>query len=320
MRRLRKMAKKPLGDEKVSREEFLEIPTAEVRRLVLKKRKPHTGIFVSDGNRRLVMIKTGLTPKSEDFYPAYVRIFAESFMENLTVFFNHGLKTLFFPLLGPSLLKRCDRYRQYVIPELVRTLFQGKSWISFYKKYGIRVKAYGNLNILNREFPGMDLEETIMQREVCTSTHQKHTLFYGFFSSGIFEAAFINKVNHFIKTHLREPNHQECAEMYYGEPIVPADFFITSTRSGYLGALPSWVYGKGTHMYTLASPGVFGLNKITYREILYDLLFLRPNEDNRNLDDINEKDIKSLEGFYQLHQNKVIGTGKTVGKWWVLND
>lgn len=309
-----------MTDEMIGREEFLTLPTAEIRGFVHKRPRPYSGIFVADGNRRLVMTQTGLTPKSKDFYPAYLEVTTESFMKNLVVFFDHGLHTLFFPLFGPSLLMRGDTYCQYVIPELIRILFQDKKWLDFYREYGIRIKAYGNVHILGgRLFKGRDLGKTIKKGQSHTRRHRKHKLFYGFFSTRIFERALVRKFNRFIEDHNRVPDREEMSVLYYGEPIATADFFITSTKMGGLDALPPLVYGKDTCIYTLAVPGVFGLTEKTYREILYDLLFLRQDGPGRGLDDTGQREIEDLKDFYRQNRDRVMGTGKRIGKYWVLD-
>jgi hypothetical protein len=240
-------------------------------------------------------------------------------MKNLAVFFDHGLNTLFFPLFGTSLLDRCESYRQVVMPGLIRLLFQNEKWLCFYRENGIRVKIYGNTEIINREFPGMGLADIVRQTEIQTSSNGKHTLFYGFFSSVIPGMNLIREAHRLMETHNRELTQAEWAQLYYGEPVPPADFFITSTCIGYLGALPPWVYGKNTQMYTLPVPGIFGLNERTYREILYDLLFLKPADSTHLLDDSDAKDIESLKNFYRENQYRVIGVGKKTGKCWRLD-
>ncbi len=303
----------------MNKEEFLNLPIEDIRQLVLREDKPQTGVFITDGNRRLVMTQTGLTPGSKDFYPTYLKIITESFMRNLTTFFTHGLNTLLFPLFGASLLERDKTFKQDVMPELVRLLFQDEKWGSFYREYGIRVKTYGDMEPLHREFPGMDLEEKMKEREIATSGYTRHTLFYGFFSRGIFESSLEKKLNGFIETNHRGPSGKEWLELYYGEFVDTADFFITSTRLAGLGALPPFIYGKKTRMYTLVAPGVFALNEKTYREILYDLLYGKSYHSKQYLNETSRKDIERLGDFYQQQRDRVIGTGKIVGRSRVLN-
>ncbi|MCP4150374.1 MAG: hypothetical protein GY757_21680, partial [bacterium] len=259
----------------MKRDEFLALPTEGVRELVQGGNYPHTGIFVSDGNRRLVMADTGLTPEKDGFYETYIETVTRYFMRNLAVFFGLGLNTLFFPLFSSSLLKRCDRFREMVMPELVRLLFSGGKWLDFYRDNGIRLKAYGNPERLGVELSRPELVEIIRKAEVATAGHKEHSLFIGFFSEGIREIGFLDAICRFRKVQQRIPEEKELMELYYGEALKKADFLINSTRMASLGALPPMLHDRKTMMYTLAVPAVLGLTDRTYRDILYDLLFLR---------------------------------------------
>jgi len=95
----------------MDREKFLALTPGEIAGLVDRHQKPRTGVFVPDGTRHLVMCRTHLSPEADEFYPAYARLFTGALKECLTIFFDHGLKYLFFPLFGPSLLERTDRFQ-----------------------------------------------------------------------------------------------------------------------------------------------------------------------------------------------------------------
>lgn len=299
-------------------EEFLHQPTEEIRKIVGRKNRPYTGIFIADGNRRLVMAETGLMPQEESFYDSYVKIFTELFRENLSVFFEHGLNTLVFPLFGPSFLERDDMFRQQVVPELVRILFTDKKWLSFYDEYGIRVRTYGNVERLNWEYPEAGLEEVVKDGASHTADHPRHTIYYGFFSDCVFDGLFVSAVHRFMETHRREPTRQEWVQLYYGEPLCTADFLITSTGLGYLGALPPLLYGKDTLLYTLVAPAIFALNERTFREILYDMLFENNGAGNGHAR-ASRNDIGELKSYYRKNQHKVLGISKKLGKFRVLD-
>lgn len=313
---------------KISRKKFLNLSTREIQRLVIQKNKPRTGIFLADGNRRLVMTLTGLTPgtDADGFYHEYLKIVTRYFRENLKVFFDYGLNTLFFPLFGPSLLERERAYRELVIPELTDVLFKSETWFNFYKKYDIRIKPYGNVKRLDLEFPGLDLAGKVMQMAALTSRHQAHTLYFGFFSTTWLGIEMIQQVNNFMKSHGCEPGRKQMIELYYGEDVPPADFFINSTRNAGLGALPPLISGKETKIYTMVSPGILALNRETFRNILYDLLFCReptkakePESSEYTPDEDFSRELEALKDFYRLHQQTVIGQGKRIGKFWVLD-
>jgi hypothetical protein len=315
------MAKKNDKSDKISKREFFNLPNGEVQRMVAKKNKPRTGIFLADGNRRLVMTRTGLTPDTNPraFYREYVKLVTRCFKENLKVFFTHGLNTLFFPLFGGSLLEREKAYKESVIPELTTVLFHSEKWRRFYREYDIRIKPYGSPERLNREFPGMDLAGKIHETAALTSQHRSHTLYFGFFSTPWLAVDMIQPVQEFIKMKGCEPNRGELIELYYGENVSPADFFINSTRTAGLGALPPLISGKETRVYTLVSPGIFALNRETFRKILYDLLFCQDKEPSEISRKGSERGLEELKEFYTRQRKTVIGQGKRIGGFRVLN-
>ncbi|MCP4153121.1 MAG: hypothetical protein GY757_35645 [bacterium] len=301
------------------RDEFLRLPYDVIRSMVLEKNGPDTGIFIADGNRRLVMAQTGLTPDSKGFYDAYLDTITQFFRKNLALFFDYGLQTLFFPLFGPSLLKRENKYREYVMPELIRTLFQSERWLDFYLQKGIRIKSYGNSQRLDKEFGGSELSDILRQCEKQTAGQTNHTLFYGFFSTESPGISHIRNLNEFLQRHQREPDKDEAIEMLYGEKVKPANFLITSTRMAGLGALPPLITGNETRIYTLIAPGIFALNKKTYCKMLYDLLFLNTSESDNSLNATTRGDMENLQDFYVHFRHSIIGTGRSVGNLRVLD-
>jgi hypothetical protein len=313
-------------------EEFFNLPTPEVMQIVSREKCPLTGIFLSDGNRRLVTVLTGKTSgiHGEAFYRVYLETVTSYFMKNLEVFFDHGLKTLVMPLLGPALLEREEKYRTVVLPGLVNILFKSDTWKQFYKNRRIRVKSYGNLKILEREFPGMNLVEDIGELETLTASNREHTLYFGFFSTPWLPMDLMRKISGLTESGGREPEHRELVQLYYGEYIPTADFFINSIRIGGLGALPPLITGKNTGIYTMVAPGIFALNRETYRTILYDILFYRKfcrkfyKKKNDAVDLIGDTrenksyENTSLKEYYLQHRNTVLGAGKRIGRHWVM--
>ena len=72
----------------IGKKEFLKLSIEEIRRIVLEKKKPKVGIFVADGNRRLVMCNTRLSPTSDEFYREYARFFVDSLKKSFKIFFS----------------------------------------------------------------------------------------------------------------------------------------------------------------------------------------------------------------------------------------
>ncbi|UCH92840.1 MAG: hypothetical protein JSV88_21430, partial [Candidatus Aminicenantes bacterium] len=147
--------------------------------------------------------------------------------------------------------------------------------------------------------------------------HKKHTLFYGFLSNNIGGMESVDLAIEFYQLHRRKPTYPEMKEMYYGENLAGADFFIMSTKIAGAGVLPPLISSKKTEMYFLPVPGVLGLTRETYREILYDLLFCRTDGTIKKYGADDLKDIEVLKKYYSPGESIVLGTGKRVGKFWV---
>jgi hypothetical protein len=301
---------------KISKEEFVALSAEEITQIVKQKGKPKVGIFVPDGNRRMTMALTGLSEDSEDFYTEYVRLFTEKFMENLNVFFSHGLDTLIVPLISPTVLNRNQKYLNLAINGLLQTLVKSDKWLNFYKENDIRVRNYGDLE----HFRGTECQNGIHWTEEIktqTSHHKTHTLFYGFLSNNMGGVESVNLAIEFYKLYHRKPTSPEMKEMYYGENLAEADFFIMSTKIAGAGALPPFISSKKTEMYFLLAPGVVGLTRETYRDILYDLLYCRPDETIKKYRVHDLKGIEVLKKYYFSDESIVLGLGKRVGKFWV---
>lgn len=304
-----------MNTTEISYNEFITLPTADIARIVKQKGKPGVGIFVADGNRRMTMALTGLSEDDNNFYTEYVRLFNEKFMETLKVFFSHGLDTLIVPLISPTILNREQDYIDLALNGLLQSLFKSDEWLNFYKENDIRVKDYGNPEQLR----GSGCEKGIKWiRDIKTQTshHKKHTLFFGFLSDNMGGMESIDRALEFYRLHRRKPTYQEIKEMYYGENLAGADFFIMSTKIAGAGILPPFISCKKTRMYFLPSPGVIGLTREIYREILYDMLFSRIGGIKKyTADDL--KNIDCLKEYYLPDNPIVIGPGKRIGKFWV---
>lgn len=304
----------------IGREEFLALPTEEVRRIVLEKGKPRVGIFIADGNRRLVMCRTRLSPTSDEFYKEYARFFVDALKESLEIFFSHGLHTLFFPLFGPSLLLRKNKFQSITIPLAYQRIFESDEWLEFYKENGIRVKAYGNLSQLEKiDVNRLNMVEGIRKRIEQTASQDKHILFFGFMAENTPGLEMPQLIIDFYKSVNRAPSPREMIEIYYGEPVAPADFFIMSGKLSDLGALPPLISSQKARMYYFLVPGFWGLNITNYRRILYDLMFGQPLHSPPEYNAQHPSNIETLDQFYQQHRNSIIGIGKRVGEFWVLN-
>lgn len=301
----------------IDREEFLALPVEDIRKIVIEKNKPGVGIFVADGHRRLVMSRTRLSPTSDEFHKEYARFFADSFRESLSIFFDHGLRTLFFPLIGPSVLLRNRKFQEIAVPIAIHEMFGTDECLDFYKRKGVRVKAYGDLSSLEKlDVNHLNMAESVRKAIDKTASYNEHTLFFGFMADNTPGMEMPQHIIDFYKSNKRPPTQQEMVNIYYGENVLPADFIIFSEKFS-LRALPPLISSQNAKMYYFPVPGFLGLNTFNYRKILYDLLFLQPKESIAGYSENSLKDAGALEEFYQRHTSTIIGVGMRIGEFWI---
>lgn len=297
----------------IDREEFLNLPTDDIRNIVLQKSKPRVGVFVADGNRRLVMSKTGLDPTSDAFYCEYAHIFSESLKQSLAIFFDHGLRYLFFPLFGPSLLKRKKLFQAVTIPAVYKEIFQSEDWFRFYRDRGIRLKAYGDLSQLAKiDIHDMGMAAGILKAVETTAPHSSCTLLFGFSSDNTPGFEMPQQIVDFYKRHHRTPTHDEMLAGYYGEAIPPADFIILTNKLS-LRALPPLVSFNDTKLYFLPTPGFYSLTPRSYKTILYDLLCIQSHRPPGEYAAHNLDHIDKIRSHLEQFKETVIGTGEKIG-------
>jgi hypothetical protein len=304
----------------IAKHDFLKLTAGEICKIVTQKKKPRVGIFLPDGNRRLLMCGTKLDPTSEAFYEAYARHFLDSFRDALVTFFGHGLKTLFLPLLGPSQLARKNKFQEITIPIVYNELFKGSQWLDFLREKEIRVKTYGDLSQLETiNKKRLNMLDGINRLVENTASHNHHTLFFGFVSDHTPGLEMPQHIIQFYQTHHRQPTQREILEIYYGEAVPDADFIILSSKLSGHGAFPPFISTRQARMYSFPVPGFLGLSKMNYRRIIYDLLFLQPLYHIPEYTPEYLENIEELNQFYQENKDKIFGTNKKIGKFNVLD-
>jgi hypothetical protein len=77
------------------------------------------------------------------------------------------------------------------------------------------------------------------------------------------------------------------------------------------------ICGGDTRFYYLPAPGIIGLTEITFRAILYDLLFVKEAKYSED-QNLSEDDRKNLANWYIQHQDNVMGLGEMIGPTRVL--
>jgi hypothetical protein len=144
----------------LTREEFFELTASAVAGYIAEAGRPKVGVFVPDGNRRMILAYTALPNDSEAFHTQLAANPANPLLSTPHLFFDHGLPTLVIPLFSRSVLARSPEYRLLTALKIMRLLFtdeEGDDWPRFYEQYGVRVRVYGD----PQQLAGMECEPAL---------------------------------------------------------------------------------------------------------------------------------------------------------------
>lgn len=302
----------------ISREEFLTLPQSKIIEIVEHADRPQVGIFISDGNRRLTLACHHHSQKDNDFYHQLTKVTTLHFKQNLAAIFSHGIRYLMVPLLSSAVLKRDSKYLNISLPKGLHTIFSSNEWLDFYIEHEIGVRVYGNLSFLK----SIHTEEILDWLEMAihrTSHFTRRFLFYGIDSSAAHIDNLSEQIVSYYKQYNRKPELNDLIKDFYGLLIPPADFFIMSTKFSGFGAIPPYITNADTQMYFLPSPSGISLTSETFRQILYDYLFLRPQSGNNNYNYLEQHDLTELTAYYTANKKKIIGLGHKIGPVWVAD-
>ncbi len=297
---------------------FLKLSETDAISLINDIGRPITGIFIPNGTRRLVLIQSPYPSSQEVYIKTYISLSKKWSLNVLKIFFNYGIKNLIIPLFSRSVLKRGNWYLQ-IVTEIIKIIFNDSDYLELYKKYKIAVKVYGNSGILKDIClkHSFDIIQNCIQQ---TALNGDNRLFLGIGGVDEIGTNLMNWGIRYYETNNSFPSLSEQKLYYYGENIPEAEFVITSS-SLKAHSLPPLICGRSTNLYYLPCPSLIGLNDITYRKILIDLIFRRNDIeiDFSNLS-FDKNLIKELGNKYKRQIHDVLGLGDLVGPFWVLKE
>ena len=294
--------------------QFLNLPVDEVASLV-RAAGPKVAVFPINGTRRWFALEHAAAAQGDDPITAYMDISQSRHIELYRLFFDHGVDTLLTPVFGSELFRRGDDYVRRIGMAGIARLAQHPEFLKFYDDYGVRVRFYGDYR---RELAGTDfapLIDIFDEAARRTRTHERARLFLGVFASDATEAAAGLAVA-FYREQAKVPTRREMVEMYYGEYVEPASFFIGFDK---LSAFdyPLLASGEEDLYFTLA-PSPY-LTERQLREILFDHLYTRraPEPDYSEL---TPDDWAWMKSFYNAHQEHTYGVGALHSGIWIPSE
>jgi tuberculosinol/isotuberculosinol synthase len=297
----------------IPRDEFLSLPVEDAARIV-RSAGPQVCVFPINGTRRWFMLEHG-GRKWDDPLGAYMDIAAANHIALYKLIFDHGVDTLLTPTIGPDILLRGDEYMARIGGEGLKRLAQGPDFQEFYTDYNVRVHFYGNHRRELKVTPYAHLSDLFDQAAQQTSSHRRFRLFFGVFGNDATQAVAEFTVQYYQENG-RIPDRRQVVEMYYGEYIEPATFFIGFDR---FSAFDYPLLGLGEeNLYFTVAPSPY-LTERQLRLILYDHLFTRrlPEPDYARL---SPQVVQELHDYYHEYRDRVLGVGSLKNGFWIPLD
>lgn len=288
----------------MDRQAFIHLPAEETARLV-QLAGTKTCVFPINGTRRWFMLEHMPGP-ADDFWSVYMDVAGKRHIELYRMMFEHGITYLLTPILGPDILERESSYMvEMALPGMER-LVSHPDFLDFYDRYEVRVHFYGDY----RKHLKPELADHLDSISERTRRHSKRFLFYGTFANDATETIAQLAIAYHTE-HGKPPDKQTLVELYYGEPVPPANLFI---GFGKFSAYDMPLVATGFEdLYFMTSPSPY-LTEKGLRGILYDHLYSRRGEEE-DYKALSPADFDSMRAFFRANQDTTLGIGEKHDRW-----
>jgi adenosine tuberculosinyltransferase len=287
----------------ISKDKFFALPIEEVARIV-RTDGPKVCVFPNDGTRRWFALEHAEN-NSSDPLAAYLDTTGQRHVEIYRMFFDHGIDTVLAPIFGGDTLKRGDEYTKQVAINGLLRLAEHPDFLHLYDDYQVRVGFYGDYRKHLAGIPDADrliaAFDTINAR---TRGYQHRRLFFGLFANDATETMAELAIHVYQKTGTI-PDRQRLVELYYGEYIEPASFFIGFEK---FCAFDYPLLATGMEdLYFMVAPSSY-LGEKQLRGILFDHLFTRRGKEPEYAS-MSPTDFEQMRSFYAANMDNVLGVG-----------
>jgi len=266
-------------------QQWLHLDSDEIANLVAQRIS--TAAMYLNGTRRWFL-------SQHKDWTDYAKVTGQAQRALSQLFYAHGKQTLIQPLLGYDLLERGAEYLTLAVEQGLAEL-AAPDYKNWFHHHRIRVTLYGNwIQVLSEKgFP--DVVEMLKEVVAETANYGEHRLLFGAFADeGLDRIITLAKGINRGDTLLRK---------YYGQPVGPVDLIIGSGQP-VIWDLPLLDINQA-NLYFLQAP-TFCLDQTALRQILYDCLYQRTNDDAL-YEDLSEQ---AWQDF------KVLGLGRQTDKGW----
>ncbi|MFD3164015.1 hypothetical protein [Herpetosiphon sp. NSE202] len=270
--------------------DFLQAPLEAIQQIA-----PATMIFSSGGSRRKAALAT-MPAQGE----AYARWSHGQLLTCLELFFCHGIKHLFLPMLLPNQFQETTpNYREH-IEHWVAWGAASPAMREYYRERNWRVR------LLDTQ-PSPIIAEAAQSLHQPDDTSEQPTLWWFIVrdSEDPWQAIFQAAHQTAFKTRI------QAIEAIYGEPIPPAELFVSFGKPQVNhDVLPPLLVGN-LQCYWTQKPG-YTLSEAEFRQILYDFKFLRQTWQS----DKTERTKAALEFRQHWERGPILGLGQQLGPFW----
>ncbi|RPH61938.1 MAG: diterpene synthase [Chloroflexi bacterium] len=288
---------------------FVNLPTSEIAK-ILQAQGSKACVFPINGTRRWYMLEHGQETHPNPMED-YIEITGKRHIETYKLIFEHGLDTLITPIFGGEILNRGEDYMDRIAAAGMARLATNTDFLSFYEKYDVRVRFYGDYHKQFTGTPYAHLPDLFDRISKHTAHHQRYRLFYGVFANDATEWIAEMSVR-FFQAHNRLPARRDLIELYYGEYIEKADIFIGFEKFNVFD-YPMLGWGEESLYFTVA-PSLY-ISDRQLREILYDYIYLRPVQDP-DYTEMPMQDFGAMRQFYNANRETAFGVGEIRGGIW----
>ena len=237
--------------------EWLQLDDRVISRIVAQR--VSTAVIYLNGTRRWFLSQS---KRWDD----YAKVTGLAHRQLCQLLYDHGIQTLIQPLLGYDLLERGPDYVKMVVEQGLGELTK-PAYRNWYHQAEIRVTFYGNWSdILDKM--GYSEVKHLLQLVAETSVYDDHKLLCGAFAD--------EGLDNIVSMAKEVSQGEELLNRYYGQPVGPVDLIIGSGQPA-IWDLPLLDVNKAS-LYFLQAP-TFCLSRETLRQILYDHLYQRINDD-----------------------------------------
>lgn len=188
--------------------------------------------------------------------------------EVMGMMFEDGIHTIYTPIIGHDLAERGESYMQFSNAAIAK--LGNDEAMHWYHANGVQASSYGQTTLL---FPEV---QTILKNLAERTRSTQHFLRYGVFA----DRPLTDIIAHVARLHTElgtPPGEKDLLASYYDKHVIPVDIWIGSDQPTVYD-VPMVIHGN-TALYFLQFPTLY-LDRLLWRRILYDYLFVRGDQES----------------------------------------